>query len=360
MSSALLVIAILVLLIVVHELGHFIAAKLFGVKVVEFGVGYPPRAFTFGIWGGTEYTLNWIPFGGFVRLWGDDDDGIRGKGTFIDAKHYKQAIILVAGVCGNIIAGWLLFAGAYHAGILHTTDVPTPGSKLMVTDIVPGSPADAAGLKEGDFLTSLVDADGAQPVLAPESITAFLSERGGEDVTISYEHAGEAQTAVVRPAHAVVPTEAQRPAIGVGLALVTSESVSWIDALVEAAKSTYHTLVLVVKGVLTLLGQALRGAPNLQEVTGPIGLVGAVGEASQNGMGYVLSLAAFISLNLAVINMIPIPALDGGRLVVVGVEAVLRRKAPQLAVQLLNTVGIALILLLMIAVTYQDIVRLLV
>ncbi|HVU75625.1 MAG TPA: M50 family metallopeptidase [Candidatus Paceibacterota bacterium] len=358
--SVLLVVVILVLLIVVHEFGHFLAAKLFGVKVIEFGVGYPPRALTFGTWGGTEYTLNWIPFGGFVRLWGDDDDGIRGKGTFIDAKHYKQAIILVAGVCGNIVAGWLLFAGAYHAGILHTIDIPAAGARLMITDIVAGSPADAAGLKEGDYLLDVNDAKGAHPDMAPEAITEFLSDRGGQDITLSYEHAGAKETAVVRPAHAVVPSEAQRPAIGVGLALVTAESVSWADALVQAAKSTYNTLVLVVKGVLTLLGQALRGAPNLQEVTGPIGLVGAVGEAAQNGMGYVLSLAAFISLNLAVINLIPIPALDGGRLVVVVVESVLRRKAPRLAIQLLNTVGIALIVLLMIAVTYQDIARLLV
>jgi regulator of sigma E protease len=359
MINALLVIGILVLLIVVHELGHFIAAKLFGVKVVEFGVGYPPRALTFGTWGGTEYTVNWIPFGGFVRLWGDDDDGVRGRGTFIDAARYKQAIILVAGICGNIVAGWLLFAAAYHAGILHTTDVQSPGARLMITDIVTGSPADAAGLAEGDYLLDVRDSDGMHPELTPEPITQFLSERGGQDVTLTYEHAGAEEQAVVRPAHAVVPDEAQRPAIGVGLALVTSESVAWGDALVQAAKSTYHTLILVVRGVLTLLGQALHGAPNLQQVTGPIGLVGAVGEATQNGAGYLLSLAAFISLNLAIINLIPIPALDGGRLAVVGVESVLRRRAPRLAIQLLNTVGIALIVLLMIAVTYHDIVRLL-
>src|SRR3569832_2217708 len=107
--TAFLVIAILVLLIVVHELGHFIAAKIFGVKVIEFGIGYPPRALTFGIWGGTEYTLNWIPFGGFVRLFGDDDDGRHGKGTFIDAPRWRQAVILVAGVTMNLIAAWALF-----------------------------------------------------------------------------------------------------------------------------------------------------------------------------------------------------------------------------------------------------------
>ena len=126
----------------------------------------------------------------------------------------------------------------------------------------------------------------------------------------------------------------------------------------DAFISTYNTFGLVGKGLFTLIRDSLRGTADLQSVTGPIGLVTAVGEASQNGFGYLLSLAAFISVNLAIINLIPIPALDGGRLVVVAVESVMRRSAPKLAVQLLNTFGLAFIILLMITVTYNDIVRL--
>lgn len=137
--TILLVIAILVLLIVVHELGHFFAAKIFGVRVDEFGVGYPPRAFSLGKWGDTEYTLNWIPFGGFVRLFGDEGPAVHGRGSFVDASRLKQAIILVAGVSMNVIAAFFLFFGAYSIGILHVTnDQSTPGAQLLVTDIVPG------------------------------------------------------------------------------------------------------------------------------------------------------------------------------------------------------------------------------
>src|SRR3990167_7932597 len=117
MITALLVIGILVLLIVAHELGHFFAAKIFGVRVEEFCVGYPPRSFSFGKIGETEYTLNWIPFGGFVRLFGDEGQAEHGRGSFIDAPRWKQAIVLVAGVAANVVAAWILFTGAYASGI---------------------------------------------------------------------------------------------------------------------------------------------------------------------------------------------------------------------------------------------------
>lgn len=359
MLTALLVIAILVLLIVAHEFGHFIAAKLFRVRVEEFGIGYPPRALSFGTWGGTEYTLNWIPFGGFVRLFGDED-AAHGSGSFSDAPRYKQAIILAAGVTANVVIAWALFAGAYMSGILHVVDSPdAPGVQLMVTDVLAGSPADAAGIQAGDFVMDISDPAGVSAQLTPAGVSEYVSARGGKDLSLIYVRAGATSTATLNPAHAVIAQESGRPAIGIGLALVTSQSVGWGEAMYDAAISTYRSFGMVVGGLWTIISDSLRGEPDLQSITGPVGLVGAVGQAAQNGLGYVLSLAAFISVNLAVINLVPIPALDGGRLVVVGVEALLRRPAPRLAVQLLNTVGIALIIILMIVVTYQDIIRLL-
>lgn len=357
--TALLVIAILVLLIVVHEFGHFIAAKIFGVKVTEFGVGYPPRAFSFGVWGGTEYTLNWIPFGGFVRLFGDDDDGQHGRGTFIDSPRWKQAVILVAGVAMNAIAAWALFTGAYASGILHVvSDQSTPGEQLLITDVVAGSPADAAGIKVGDELIELRDARGDHATLTPESVLDFVSARGGEDLSFTYVHLGATSTTTVSPAHAVVQQDAGRPAIGIGLAIVSAQSAPLPESMRAATRATLNTFTVVFSGLWHIFSTSLHGAPDLSDVSGPVGLVSAVGDAADNGLGYVLSLAAFISVNLAIINLIPIPALDGGRLVVVGIEAILRRAAPRLAMQTLNALGIALIILLMVTVTYHDIVRL--
>ena len=138
MVTALLVIGILVLLIVAHELGHFIAAKIFKVRVEEFGVGYPPRAFLFGKIGETEYTFNWLPFGGFVRLFGDEGEKEHGRGSFVDAQRHVQAAILVAGVFANAILAWGLFAGALALGIPRVVENPRPGEQvhLVVADVV--------------------------------------------------------------------------------------------------------------------------------------------------------------------------------------------------------------------------------
>jgi len=363
--TILLVIGLLVLLIVAHEMGHFVAAKLFGVKVEEFGVGYPPRAFLLGKWGGTEYTLNWIPFGGFVRLFGDGTHAVLGPGSLASAARWKQAVIIVAGVAMNVVIAWVFFVFAYTLGILHVIDESAlpgmpPGAavQLMVTEVVEGSPAFAAALKPGDHLVALVDERGESAPLTPSGVSAFVRERGGEELSLTYDRAGATATVSLYPAHAVIPEEAGRPAVGVGLALVSAQAMSLAEAMRTALISTINASAIVLKGVATVLGEAVRGEPSLRHVTGPVGLVGIVGDAAHNGLGYLLSLTAFISVNLAVINLIPIPALDGGRLVVIGVEALMRRSAPRLALHLLNIAGIGLIVFLMAAVTYNDVARL--
>jgi regulator of sigma E protease len=361
MITALLVIGILVLLIVAHELGHFIVAKICRVRVDEFGVGYPPRAFSFGRWGGTEYTLNWIPFGGFVRLFGDEGEDQHGRGSLIDAARWKQALILVAGVCANAIVGWMLFTGALHSGIPRIVATAEPGQsvRLLVANVVPGSPAASAGIASGDEILGMIDAKGTSlDLLTPEAISDFVRDRGGTVITVSYVHAGATSTTNIIPAHAVIPDAAGRPALGVALALVSDQSLPWGQAAKEALTSTRNAFGTVAGSLWKMLKNAVQGALNLSDVIGPVGLVQVVGEASHNGLGNILALAGFISVNLAIINLIPIPALDGGRLVLLGIEAVRGRNAPRLAVQVLNMLGIALIALLMITVTYHDIVRL--
>ncbi len=355
----LLVLAILVFLIVAHEFGHFIFAKLFKVRVDEFGIGYPPRAFLLGKWGDTEYTLNWIPFGGFVRLYGEEHT--HGKGSLIDAARWKQALILVAGVAANALVAYILFAVAFTQGVPRIVDVPLPGEEthLLISNVVSGSPAEAGGLLAGDEITRVEDSKGEAPAtLLPEAVTTFVRERGGETVMITYLRAGTTTSVAMHPANAIVPGEAGRAALGIGLVTVSNEPLSIIDSLHAAAITTVNAFVYVFDSLRTIIWGAIRGAPNLSQVVGPVGLVSVIGDATHSGVGYVLELAAFISVNLAIVNLIPIPALDGGRLAVLGVEAIMRRKASHLAIQLINTLGIGLIIVLMIVVTYQDIVRL--
>lgn len=162
----------------------------------------------------------------------------------------------------------------------------------------------------------------------------------------------------VYPAHAVIAEQADRPAIGLGLALVETKSLPLGESLVEGYRRTIYAFKTIGRGIVDMIDSAIHGNNALREVVGPVGLVSLVGDASKHGLGNVLSLAAFISVNLTLVNLLPIPALDGGRLAILGVEALLRRRAPRLAVQLVNALGVALIAFLMITVTYQDIGRL--
>lgn len=367
--TVLLVVGILIFLIVVHELGHFIAAKLFRIRVEEFGIGYPPRAFSFGIWGGTEYTLNWLPFGGFVRLFREHGEDLpagrqaQQKGSFAGAPKYAQAAILVAGVAMNAVAAWFLFAAALHQGIprvIPEGKVIDSDVQLFVNTVVDGSPAAVAGFKTGDEIVRIEDAATKQPVeLRPSKVVEFVGDRGGRQLAITYRRADTVETVSVTPAHAVVAKDAGRPAIGLGMVLVTDAQLSWPQALREAGPSTYHALKDTTNGLWSLVRDAAAGEPSLRNIVGPVGLVDFVGNASRHGLGHVLALAGFISINLAVINLIPIPALDGGRLFLLGIESVLRRAPHKLSVQIANFFGVALIVALMIAVTYNDIARLL-
>jgi regulator of sigma E protease len=361
MLTAVLVIAILCFLIVIHEFGHFVAAKIFRVRVEEFGIGYPPRALSFGTWGGTEYTLNWIPFGGFVRLWGEEGEAQHGKGSLMDSARWKQAVILLAGVGMNAVGAWFLFAMALHIGIPQAVlSVPAgQHAQLIVSEVVAGSPAEAAGIKAGDEITGLHDDKGVTLAqLTPEQMVAFVSARGGHPITVFYIENGKAETATLTPANAVVPGAEGRPALGVALALVTIQSEPLRQAMTDALYQTWNGFGIVGGSLWSLVGGVLHGAPNLSQVVGPVGIVSYVGQAAQEGFGSVLLLAALISVNLVLINLIPIPALDGGRLFVLIIEVLIRRRAPRLAIQVLNFVGVSLIVLLMLVVTYHDIGRL--
>ena len=359
--NILLVIGIFVLLVVVHELGHFFAAKMFRVRVEEFGVGYPPRAFIFGKWGGTEYTLNWLPLGGFVRLYGDSGSNETGKGAYAKAPRIVQAIILVAGVTANAVLAWALFAGAYVAGVPAVVETREKGvpTQLFVADVVPASPASVAGMAAGDEIIGIADPKGMEVTdLSPTGVISFVKARGGQALLVTVLHAHATSTLTIHPANAVVPGAAGRPALGVGLVLVAERSLPWSEAFTKSFSTTYEAFVTTAGSLWAIILTSLEGAPNLSDIVGPIGLVGIVGSAAQNGFGNVLRLAAFISVNLAIINLVPIPVLDGGRLFVLGIEALFRRSAPKLFVQSLNLIGIGLVAVLMITVSYHDIVRL--
>lgn len=362
--EALIFVVVLVALILVHEVGHLIAAKLSGMRVDEFGLGYPPKALTIGKIGETEYTLNWLPFGGFVKIHGENGllDEAWDPRSFTSKNRFAQAVVLVAGVTMNVVFAYVLIAAALIVGApraLSESELPHASQvQLAVANVLPGSPAEKAGLKAGDTITAAEDSMGKWKVSDPTSFSAFVAASDGDVITLSTLHNDKSEVLSVLPATHIVPSAPDRFALGVEVAPIGVVKMPFGAALLEAGTLTWGTLTLTAESLWHFFYGIFTFSADLSQVSGPIGIAGAVGSASSHGFGDLLSLIAVISINLALINLIPVPALDGGRLLFVIIESITRRPIKAHVAQVLNTVGFALLLLLMVIVTAHDIFRL--
>lgn len=364
--SILLFVAILSALVIAHEFGHFWVAKKSGIRVDEFGLGYPPRAKTLFMWKGTLFTLNWLPFGGFVKIFGEDGSNVgeltqlEKDQSFVTKPRYTQAAVLVAGVVMNFLVGWLLVSGLYMKGTPIIFDDAVPAqylsdTKLIVETVVPGAPADIAHLATGDIITKVSHTKG-ETVLetyTPKSLTAFIRASEGKALSVEILREGKAETLGITP---TLNKDTQVYMIGITPTLTGYIKLPFFDAIVQGFDSSVSLVRDTVQGILGLATQKV----SIDAVSGPVGMVGMVGTAATMGIDYVILFAALISLSLAVINLVPFPALDGGRLVFVVVEAIIRRPIPANITAILNTVGFFLLIGLMLFVTYHDVVRLIV
>lgn len=368
--SVLIFLAVLVALVLVHELGHFVVAKWTGMRVDEFGVGFPPRLF--GIRRGeTEYTLNILPVGGFVKIAGEDGEedasgtdlekrGGNGTGRlFTDKSKWAQSAVLIAGITMNILFAWLLVIIAFTAGVRSPVEetIATEKAELTVTNILPGSPAERAGLVPGAVLKSVSSGDTSLDKLTPTSFSTFTEDHASSPLTVMYTAGGELRVAQITPETGIIPQDESRPAIGVALTLIDVVERGVLDALKEASVYIVRGLRDITLGIIDLLRDAFTLKADLSHVAGPVGIVGLVGDASADGFTTLLMFTAFISLNLAVINILPFPALDGGRLLFVLIEVLKGSPIRSGYAQVLNTVGFFILILLMIAVTWNDIAR---
>jgi len=369
--SVLIFLAVLVLLILVHEFGHFIVAKKSGVRVDEFGIGFPPKVFG-KKYGETEYTLNWLPIGGFVRIWGEDPteevlEGPDQERSFVNKPRYIQAAILVAGVAMNVVLAYVLFVVAFMIGMPTGVNEDESrerlaASNLYVTSVMPDSPA-ASALADSDQILAVrssaseLASNGDLPLM-PSAVAAFIAEQGTQELTFDVERGGEQMSVSLTPLPGVFENDPNRVAAGFSMDLVMLDSLPIHHALIEATDRTWDTLQKIVVGLSTLVGQMVKGTADYSQVAGPVGIVGYVGDAAALGLSWLITFTAFISLNLAVINLLPIPALDGGRLVLVGVEAVIRRPINPIVATRMNQVGFVFLLGLMAIVTIQDVLKL--
>lgn len=362
-------IAVLVLLILVHELGHFLAAKRAGITVQEFGVGFPPRIGSV-VWRGTRYSLNWIPLGGFVKMLGDDGEIEAEKmrqqglseaaidramaGAFNRRPISARIAVLLAGVVMNFLLAAVLFSVALSLPLQQGQ------GPLTITEIQVGSPAVVAHLQVGDVL---VAADGRTFSISRD-LTAYLRSRAGHQVALTIRRDGGELTLNVTPRVLTAEQEAQGlGAVGFSyeperFVEVPSSVAGPFDAIGQGFAAVRDLAVQIPGGLATAVGGLLGLNQSGGTAVGPIGIAEETGRVLRAPLVSQLIFVGILSVNLAVVNVLPFPPLDGGRIAVVLIEAVRRRRLPADREALIYLTGFMVLIALVILISIRDISRL--
>lgn len=337
------------LLIFVHELGHFLAAKEAGIKVEEFGFGFPPRLKGWRRAGSeTLYSLNWLPFGGFVRIYGESrlkaQEDAQKSGVAVDEtrafyarSRWRRFVIIAAGIAINFIAGWLLLSTVYVVG---------DRQRVVITEIQAGSPAETVDIRVGDELVGFATAD---------AFVEYTRQHSGQKLSVSVVRDGE--TIVKEP----LVRNAPKPSEGVLGAAVSDFGFARLGlfaALWQGLFDSVHMVADIFRSLGGMVVTIFTTASLPNDVVGPVGIFSMAGEIGSLGFVYVLQVLAMISLNLAALNALPIPALDGGRILFILIEKIRGRVMnPQREVWA-NVICFGLLVLLMLVITGRDVVRL--
>ncbi len=354
-SGITIVIFVLMLgvLVVIHELGHFVVARLARIRVHEFGIGFPPRARILGGDGETLYTLNWLPIGGFVKLEGEDGDSDDPR-SFTRAPLSTKVVVLVAGVAMNLLLAFVLFAGIAW--------LPQQAGAIGFEGVQAGSPAAAAGLVPGDEIVS-IDGRYYDRFDGGTTMVLDLRARAGESVVLGVIHRDGGRDDVpisLRPRSEI---DADHGALGITDLTFTETAVAFtrtpVEAVVAGASRTADAFMLILRG-LGQVGDSLVNRPTeAPPASGPIGIAIQVGDVFwQAGIVATLYLAAILSANLALVNILPFPPLDGGRILMLAIKAIAGARVSLRAERLTYLVGFVFLFAFLIWITYFDIARL--
>lgn len=389
---------ILSILVMIHELGHFLVAKKFGIRVEEFGFGLPPRAIGKKI-GETIYSLNWLPIGGFVRLLGEDQEDLETKPKLADKKRtfygrpvWQRAAVIVAGVIMNFILAVLIIS------YLFTQGVSVPVDRVHIEQVESGSPAELAGIKPRDVVLAI----NGKTVVKGSDFIAVTNENLETEVTLSIlrgaslTHYGEVNLTcdsceklevklvprkeppfkklaseektfftelrqTVRSffhiAEPVKPEPPREGPIGVAISTLETKIYPWYLAPVYGPWESLQLSWMLLGGIGFTLWKLITFQSVSQYIAGPIGIAQITGEAVKYGLKDVLQLMGLLSLNLAIVNILPFPALDGGRLLFVFIEGTTGKKLKAKWERYVHQVGMVILLLLIVLVTLNDIIR---
>lgn len=346
-------------LLILHEFGHFVLAKKFGVKVDEFGIGYPPRLFSKKV-GETIYSINLLPFGAFVALPGEIKK-VQDPRSFSSQTVLKRALITFGGVLSFWLISIIIFAIVFSLGTpAEISDEDTANlidPKVQIALVASDSPAEKAGLRIGDTIIKIQNPESQNQVTISKIIDLqnFVAENKGKKLILTVQRGKEIldKSLVARD----LPPNGEGP-LGVALVRTAIISFPWYIAPWKAISHTFNLTLAILDGYYNAIMHVFRGEPSGVQLTGPVGVFQMLGQASQLGINYFLNFLALISIYLAIFNILPIPSADGGKLTFLAIEAIRKKPVPEKIEQNITGAFFMALILLMIFVTIKDIARL--
>ncbi|MBI2624679.1 site-2 protease family protein [Candidatus Parcubacteria bacterium] len=374
--SLFLLIVLLTALILVHELGHFWSARRAGIRVEEFGLGLPPRIIGIqrdaatgrfrlvpGFWSKkkpgatTIYSFNLLPIGGFVRIFGEDGADSRDPRSFANQTWWVRARTLLAGVTMNLVLAVCLLVVGFQIGLpvdIGNEQIAGADTKIRIAAVAPHSPAADAGIKIGDSIARLRARGVIKEVKSIEEVQSFIREHAGTELEIALERGGSERTAVLTPRINPPPGEG---ALGIAMNVTGLKTLPLLTAIRESAVIVVQLAGFLLATLGSMLARLFAAGELPSEVVGPVGIAVLAGDVSQLGLPYVLWLAVQLSVSLAVLNSLPFPALDGGRFLFLLIEKLKGSPVSRRVEQIVHSVGMALLLLAIFAISVQDIRR---
>jgi len=362
----------LILLMVIHELGHFLLAKKFGVKVEEFGIGYPPKIFG-KKFGETIYSLNLLPFGAFVRITGESE-AINNPRSFSTKPFYQKALIILGGVVSFWIISFLIFTVIMVTGVPTQIDDNETGNfrnpKVQILAVAPNSPAKTAGIKIGDTILKTRNLKSLPAIAFGDSrwqageirnidkikdFQDFVSENKGQEIILTMQRGKTIFDLPIVPRQNPPENEG---ALGVALARTALTNYPWYIAPLKGVQVTFNFTKLALSGWITAITRLVKNQPTGVELMGPVGIFGLFVQAGQMGVTYFFQLVAIISIFVALMNILPIPSTDGGKLLFLIIEKIKGKPISQKITQNIEMAFFSLLIILLIVITIKDIGKL--
>jgi regulator of sigma E protease len=366
-------IIVLSVLVFAHELGHFAMARRFGVKAEEFGLGFPPRALGIyknsqGKWKhvfgskevtdcpGTVYSINWLPLGGFVKIKGENGEGENETDSFASRPIWQRAIMLSAGVVMNVILAMVLVVSGFMIGLPQVLDgsldarAQISDRKIQIIQVIKNSPAEQADIQIGDTIISIDNIKFANF----QALQNYVNSKIGQTLDYKVERGREPIDKLIKP---VLISETNKGGIGVAISETGIVRYPWYLAIWQGVITTFVLTWTIIVAFYDLIKGLLFGHGVTADLSGPVGIATLTGQVARMGFVYLMQFTALLSINLAVINFFPFPALDGGRVFFLIIEKIKRGPVKRELEGLIHNIGFVLLMILVVVVTFRDVSR---